>query len=76
MYSHTLAAWLSLAQRYHPPLAEPPADAVLHAGCVMLVECLVCSHGRVQSGCCAVVVTSSLPVMGMGRLRVTTIRYV
>ena len=26
----------------------------------MLVECLICSHGRVQSSSCAVVVTSAL----------------
>ena len=31
---------------------------VLHAGCGVLVECLICSHGRVHRGRCALVVSS------------------
>ena len=35
---------------------------VMYAGCDGLVECLICSHGHVQSSCCAVVITWSLPL--------------
>lgn len=47
----------------------------LHAACSMLLECLTssCSHGRVQSGCLAIRVTSTLPLTGVGRLRVDVI---
>ena len=38
---------------------------VLLAGCDVLVECLTHSHGRVQSGCCTVVFTPSLPDTGV-----------
>ena len=43
---------------------------VLHAGCGVLVEGLMCSHMRMQSGCCAVVVTSLWLLKIVGRLRV------
>ena len=43
----------------------------LHAGCGVLVEYLMCLHGRVQSGSCAVVVTSSLPVASVGHRQVS-----
>ena len=50
---------------------------VLYAGRGVLVECLMCSHGRVHSGYGVVVVIveviSSLPVTSAGRLRVTVL---
>ena len=46
---------------------------VLHAGCGGMVQGLMSSHGRVQSNCCAVVVTLSLPLTSVGRLRVTVL---
>ena len=46
---------------------------VLHAVCGVLVECLMCSHGLVPSGCCAVVVTSPLPATSAGCLWVTAV---
>ena len=37
---------------YHASLwAVSYVNPVLHAGCGVLVECLMCSNGRVQSGC-------------------------
>ena len=44
-----------------------------HEDCGVLVAYLTCSHVRVQSGCCVVVVTFSLPVTSVGRLRVTVV---
>ena len=46
---------------------------VLHADCGVLVECLMCSHVRVQSDCYGVVITSPLPVASVGRLRVNVL---
>ena len=45
----------------------------MHAGCGVLVECLMWSRGQVHSGCCAVVVTPGLPVTVVGRLRVAVL---
>ena len=43
---------------------------VLHTGCGVLVQYLICSHGRVRSSCCAVVVTLSWPLTSAESLRV------
>ena len=63
-----------IPQLYHASLwAVFCVTPVLHAGCGVLVDCLMCSHGRVQSGCCADVVALSLPVTGVEHLRVTVL---
>ena len=46
---------------------------VQHTRCGVLVSCLICTHGHVHSRCCAVVFTSSWPLMSVGRLRVTVL---
>ena len=52
-----------------------PLGCVLSDACDACrpVECLQCSYVHVQSGCCAVVVTSALHVTSVGRLRVTVL---
>ena len=44
---------------------------VLHTGYDGMAEGFMCSHGRVQYGCCVVVGSSSWPWMSVGRLRDT-----
>ena len=39
---------------------------VLHTGCGVMLQGLICSHGCVQSSCCAVVVTFSWPRTSVG----------
>ena len=46
---------------------------VPNAGCGLLYEYMMCSHGCVQPFFCAVVVMSSLPVTSVGRLQVTVL---
>ena len=45
----------------------------MHPGCGELLYCLICSHGRVHSSCCAVIVTSFGPLTKVGRLQVTVV---
>ena len=59
---------------YHASLrAVFYVNPVLHAGCGALVQCLMCFHGLVQYCCFAIVITSSLPVTGVGRLWATVL---
>ena len=45
----------------------------MHAGCGVLVGCLMCSHVRVQSGSCTVMLTFALSVTGVGCQRVAVL---